>query len=931
MTAKQQGLEIIKKLVNRFKENTIDYKKASYNETLTRRDFIDPFFKALGWDIDNEQGLSESYREVVHEDRLQIEGRSKAPDYSFRLNGGVRLFFVEAKKPNINIKEDIQPAYQVRRYGWTAKLNISLITDFEEFAVYDCNKKPNPNDKPTVARVEYFRYEDYEKNWDFLWNTFSKEAVLEGKLERYFAQNIDKKGIATVDKEFLKSLDEWRTLLAETISKENKKNDEDELNFVVQQTLDRIIFLRIAEARDIEPYGSLKAGIKTGNYFENLLKLFQEADQKYNSGLFDFKKDKISGKIKISNQTIKTIITNLYYPESPYAFSVLSVEILGSAYEQFLGKTITINDKGKAIIALKPEIRKAGGVYYTPQYVVDYIVENTIGKLISQNKKEKNNTPTEVANIKIVDPACGSGSFLLGAYQFLLTWHLNYYLKNPKEAKKNNALTPTNILTTSEKKKILLNNIFGVDIDTNAVEVTKLSLLLKCMEGETGASIEHQKKVFNDRVLPTLDSNIQSGNSLIDIDYYENQMDFGEERKIKPFSWKKAFPSVFKNGGFDAVIGNPPYLSTKRGFAEKKEINTYFKNNYKVASGQFDAYTIFTEKAIKLLSKTGFWGFIIPKPILTNENMTVVRNIILNSGSIVNIGDFDRPFPDANVEAVVICQSIAKNKNNEISIYNYLNQSNTIVNQRTFDTTPNNSFVVNNNVETELLLKKIEKDKILFGKLTTALLRGIEAGKKDECIFNYKKNKNCKPFLRGQDVSRYNIDRNNLFVEVDAINSTKFKKASLYETKKLMIRRVGSELQATMDKDFYWNLNTIYNVQLIESNYEFMLGVFNSKLISFWFKRKFVFEDKLFPYVRVSQLETIPFPKITKETQKSQDQIVVCVEQLLLLYKELQGVSLESKQAFIKNKIAFNEDKINTLVYKLYELTDEEIHMIEKT
>ena len=375
MITKETALLKVQELVKRFNEQLPAYKKTEYNETQTRRDFIDPFFKALGWDIDNEQGFAESYREVIHEDRVKVGKATKAPDYSFRI-GGIRKFFVEAKKPSVLIKDDIQPAYQVRRYGWSAKLNVSIITDFEEFAIYDCNKKPNPTDKTSTSRIKYITFNEYEKEWDFLWNTFSKEAVNKGFFDTFVKGTANKKGTDTVDKEFLKSLDDWRTLLAETISKENKELDEDELNFVVQQTLDRIIFIRICEDRSIEPYGSLQDSIKIGDYYQNLLQLFKQADDKYNSGLFDFKKDKISHKIQINNKTLKTIITQLYYPESPYEFSVLSVEILGSAYEQFLGKTITINNRGKAVIELKPEVRKAGGVYYTPQYIVDYILTN---------------------------------------------------------------------------------------------------------------------------------------------------------------------------------------------------------------------------------------------------------------------------------------------------------------------------------------------------------------------------------------------------------------------------------------------------------------------------------------------------------------------------------------------------------------------------
>ena len=653
MTNKEIGFKKIQELVTRFSEQLTAYKKSDYNETQTRRDFIDPFFKALGWDIDNEQGFAESYREVIHEDRVKVGTATKAPDYSFRLSGGQRLFFVEAKKPSVLIKDDIQPAYQVRRYGWSAKLNVSVITDFEEFAIYDCTKKPIPTDKTSVARVKYITYNDYISEWDFLWNTFSKEAVLKGSFDKFIGGNANKKGTATVDKEFLNSLDQWRTLLAETISKENKQLDEDELNFVVQQTLDRIIFLRICEDRSIEPYGRLKECLNHGDYYENLLLEFKQADDKYNSGLFNFKKDQISHQLKINNKTLKTIISQLYYPECPYEFSVLSVEILGSAYEQFLGKTITINSKGKAVIELKPEVRKAGGVYYTPQYIVDYIVLNTIGKLCEKK------TPKEVAEIKIVDPACGSGSFLIGAYQFLLNWHKDYYIQNPN---KKNPLTPEGNLTTPEKKKILLNNIFGVDIDTNAVEVTKLSLLLKCMEGETQASIAHQMKMFNERVLPTLDDNIKSGNSLIDTDYYDTQLDFGEERLIKPFSWQKAYPTIFKNDGFDVVIGNPPYIGVK---LQDRHLKDYVRVKYHHSKGA-DIYVAFIEKGLDIINSKGTLGYIVPNKFFGADYGKLIRKEFKENYQITTILDEkdNKVFHDALISCIAL--TITKKGNDNI-------------------------------------------------------------------------------------------------------------------------------------------------------------------------------------------------------------------------------------------------------------------------
>ena len=355
---------------------------------------------------------------------------------------------------------------------------------------------------------------------------------------------------------------------------------------------------------------------------------------------------------------LKSKRPELYYPESPYEFSVLSVEILGSAYEQFLGKQIKVDKAHRAHIEEKPEVRKAGGVYYTPQYVVEYIVKNTIGKLI------ENKTPKEIGKLKIVDPACGSGSFLIGAYQYLLDWHKNYYSDNGKISKgnKGNPLTPEGNLTTAEKKRILLSNIFGVDIDVNAVEVTKLSLLLKCMEGETQASIANQMKLFNERVLPTLDSNIKDGNSLVDTDFYSSQLDFGEEKKIKPFDWSKGFPEVFKQGGFDVVIGNPPYIRIQSLIENSPSQGEYFRRQYKAASkGNYDIYVIFIEQSLKIINERGCVGFILPHKFFTAQYGEGIREVLLSKNVIEEIIHFGHQQVFANATTYT-CILILQNK-----------------------------------------------------------------------------------------------------------------------------------------------------------------------------------------------------------------------------------------------------------------------------
>ncbi len=919
MISKQEAYNEISELVERFTEQFDSYKKSDYNETLTRRDFIDPFFKALGWDIDNKNGYAEAYREVIHEDRVKIGKATKAPDYSFRLVGGKRLFFLEAKKPSVAVKDEIQPAYQVRRYGWSAKLPVSIITDFEEFSVYDCTKKPNPTDKASVARIKYLTFKDYLKEFDFLWDTFSKERVLKGSFDKFVQSDTHKKGTATVDKEFLQSLDSWRTYLATSIAINNKHLDEDEINFAVQQTIDRIIFLRIAEDRSVEPYGALKDTIKSGNFYQNLFHLFQQADDKYNSGLFDFRKDKISKALTIDNKVVKTIVNELYYPESPYEFSVLSVEILGSAYEQFLGKTITIDKAHRAKIEEKPEVRKAGGVYYTPQYVVDYIVKNTVGKLI------ENKTPKEISKIKIVDPACGSGSFLIGAYQYLLDWHKNYYTDNGKISKgnKGNPLTPEGNLTTAEKKRILLNNIFGVDIDVNAVEVTKLSLLLKCMEGETSASISHQMKMFNERVLPTLDENIKSGNSLVDIDFYATQLDFGDEKKIKPFNWQKGFPEVFKQGGFDVVIGNPPYLKLTANNTEAEYLSYYQKTFRSYSGGSSkNLFQLFLERVANISPQ--IFSFIVPEALLTSDSNGKIREILLQNFNLNSIVTFDHfVFDDATIgTTIIVGEKNSKEKTKIVKIDTAQQQS--IVQEiklsKGLDT-----WDVSFDDSSKKFFKKLLSKSKLMGELVE-MSKGMVVKNRND-VLTQTPTKKSLPFLLGNCMQRYTLhyDKYAEYENLEIIGGTRdFKKQTTIP--RLLIRRTGSSLCATYSDKPELVESTLYILRSEKVNLKFLLGLINSKLLSYYLSKRLVTNQQGFPQVLMGQLEQLP---IVSTTEKNQSEIVKLVNQLLQLNQEKTEIKLATKLDQLQSKIDYCENRINQLVYQLYELTEEEIKIVE--
>jgi hypothetical protein len=650
-------------LVDRFERNREAYRSSSYNETQLRREFLDPFFEALGWDVNNRNGYAEAYKDVIHEDAVKVGGATKAPDYSFRI-GGTRKFFVEAKKPSVHIKEDPAPAFQVRRYAWSAKLPLSIVTDFEEFAVYDCRIKPDKADKTSTGRTVYLTYNQYPEKWDDIAAVFSREAILRGSFDKYAESHKSKKGTAEVDDAFLAEIEKWRDLLARNIALRNPSLSTRELNFSVQRTIDRLIFLRICEDRGIEDYGALRSLINGANVYPRLRELYYKADARYNSGLFHFRvekdvaesPDKLTLDLVIDDKPLKEILRHLYYPDSPYEFAVLPSDILGQVYEQFLGKVIRLTAGHQAVVEDKPEVKKAGGVFYTPTYIVEYIVKNTVGKLLDGK------TPKQAEKLKILDPACGSGSFLLGAYQYLLDWHLNWYTENEptKWAKAKQPVIYQGSggewrLTTASRKRVLLNNIYGVDIDSQAVEVTKLSLLLKVLEGETGESINKQLSLFHERALPDLSSNIKCGNSLVGPDFYDQKqlsfIDEEERYRVNIFDWQAEFAEIFKAGGFDAVIGNPPYVRAE----SLVEMKGYLQSHFTSYDSGADLYAFFMEKGVRLLRDNGLFGIIVSSSFLRTRFAAPIRTWLKKNATVERIVDFGGLPVFANAKDTYVC------------------------------------------------------------------------------------------------------------------------------------------------------------------------------------------------------------------------------------------------------------------------------------
>lgn len=670
----EKGKAIIADLVARFDSNKSFYTTSKlYKEEEAKVEFINPMMEALGWDVHNKQGLGPNFKEVVFEESLAVGKETRAPDYSFRL-GGQLIYYLEAKKPSVNIKDDRSPAYQARRYGWSAKIPIVILTDFEELAIYETTSKPKEHERASTNRVLFYTYEEYVDKWEEIYGLFSKEAVLKELFQKFVDDNTSKtkKGTQSIDEEFLKDIEKWRLLLARNIALRNKDLSLDELNLAVQLIIDRIVFFRMAEDRGIERYQTLYKLSESENIYKQLCEVFKKADLKYNSGLFHFSftpdysefVDNITLHLNIDDGVFKEIFADLYYPKSPYEFSVISPEILGNIYENFLGSIIRLTPSHQAKIEQKPEVKKAGGVFYTPQYIADYIVDKTVGELI------KGKSPNQISKLKIVDPACGSGSFLLRAYQKLLDYHLEYYVGLQKPPKEVYYVGKDNVprLTIREKKRILTNNIYGVDIDVNAVEVTKLSLLLKVLEDENKDVLEQQQKLYQEKVLPNLSYNIKCGNSLIKTDIMNQEnLEYDVLLDVNPFNWEHEFPLVFANGGFDAVIGNPPY-----GYHEIHSDITknYLKKKYVSSKGSFEHYFLFYELSLSLLKDGGLHGFIVPVTWISIPSALSLRKFILDNYSIVELNWFNYfVFKNAKVNTLISIIKKSSMKKTNVNVF----------------------------------------------------------------------------------------------------------------------------------------------------------------------------------------------------------------------------------------------------------------------
>ncbi|WGK68348.1 TaqI-like C-terminal specificity domain-containing protein [Candidatus Haliotispira prima] len=987
----------VRALTDKFLQGIHQYKLVEYKEARLRVDFLDPFLRAFGWDLTNEQGLSEASREVVTEASLKIKGHIKAPDYAMKI-GRKRVFYLEAKKPSVDIENSASPAYQVRRYGYTAKLSLCLLSDFEEWAVYDTRTKPDEQETSKHGRVFFCKVDElfaacrvkgFERNIDYLYHYFAKEPVFAGSHSEYSRSNKLKKGQLMVDQDFLGTIELWRDELARALANANTYQNDYMLTDDVQLLIDRILFLRICEDRGSESVGALLDIAGAEAVYAQLVQHFQRAGGKYNSEIFD--RNEALEALELPNATLKKMITGLY-KNNPYAFDAMPVEILGQVYEQFLGKTIRLTASGRAKVEEKPEVRKAGGVYYTPQYIVEYIVENTLGVWLKGRRMET------VRAFRVVDPACGSGAFLLAAYEFLLGWYLKRYTareaveRSLKQGRVYRLAKGQYRLSLDAKKDVLLWHIYGVDIDYQAVEVTKLSLMLKLLEDEDQEDPDALFVASDGKALPNFGKNIQCGNSLVGNDYVgQDLFDLKEQRKINAFDWERSFSEVFEQGGFDCVIGNPPYV---RQELLGDEIKAYLQRNYAVFQGTADLYIYFFEKALRLVKAGGSMSFIVANKWMRARYGENLRRFLCENRlvEIIDFGDLpvfhgattypciikmerDKPkgvFQAANVDTLAF-DSLGKHLSGnrfDCEVSSLENEAWRLTDKKTSD-------LLNKIKGVGIPLERYINKEIYRGILTglnEAFV--IDTETKNRLIAEDKSSEELiKPFLVGKDIKRYAPLENKgqyLIFTKRGLDINKYPAIKRYleqyksqlmpkpkgykgdnwkgrkpgpyqwyeiqdsvnyykefEKTKIIYPNICHRPEFTFDTEHYYTNQKCF---IIPGEDKYLLGILNSSVFFFLFR-------SLLPKLRGNfyepgyvYLKTFPIPQpdlTNTEDKAGYDQLVQLVESRLQLEAQAQSAASKRDVQALAGMVASCEVRINALVYGLYGLNAGEIAEVE--
>ncbi len=953
------AFEKIKTLVATFQAGEERYLSPNYQKAEARKDFIDKLFIALGWDVNHDKQTNPYEQEVKVEPAVSASGQRRA-DYAFHLAPNFRVvrFFVEAKKPYGDIAT-ADNYFQTIRYAWNSDTPLAVVTDFKQFHVLDCRYRPDIGTALNrhIARYHYGEYTDRDKFAEIYW-LFSREAVASGSLEKR-AKELPKPrgkavqrglfpgGYQSIDEAFLDDLDGYRTALARAFKKNNSALDGETLTELVQRTLDRLVFIRFLEDKGIEPQRLVEHFGDRGTAWEDFAAASRRLDGLYNGIVFKRHAILDDNSFQPDDTVFSNICENISRVDSPYDFDAIPIHILGSIYERFLGNVIVATDK-RARVEPKPEVRKTGGVYYTPEYIVRYIVENTVGKLIHGK------TPEQIAEMRFADIACGSGSFLLGVFDLLLDYHGRYYNENPKRARKGDCVAKDGklYLSLSKKREILLNNIYGVDIDFQAVEVCQLSLYLSLLKDETiGSTHQHLLEFAHiakmKKLLPDLGKNIDCGNSLVSFDILDSQLFEGEEElKLNPLNFEDAFPEVMKRGRFDAIVGNPPYRMLQP-HNTPDHVLSYLRSHYIAAEFKIDLFHMFLQRATALLRQGGFLGYIVPTTVLNNVYAETLRGFLMDKCCIEQIAVArGRVFADADVHTTILvlrreaAQDIRENQ--EVLATDQLSEEfaespsfHSRTRQATFGSLPGRIWNIQVNDNNSPLIRRLMSENTPLEKLSK-INRGLITGDRDKYFSKTKRTAQHVPILTGSDVHRYRVDPPSEYILFKRPKTAGgcWDEEMHFSSHKIVVRQISAWPTATILPEPLAVTGNIFTVRAENAETElYLLGILNSRLVGFFWRTLFADFKTSFPQVTIFSLAQVPIREadLSDLAQKERfGEIVTRVKAILAANGDAQRAKADKDRRLYENQCAALDRQIDRLVYELYGLTEEEIQIVEQ-
>lgn len=963
-------------MIDRFGQYARDtYLLPGYQEAEARKDFIDPMFKALGWDVDHEREHNPYEQEVKVErgvrDTLSAQKRA---DYAFYLAPNFRdvRFFVEAKKPSVDLDRSIDAHFQTLRYGYSGNTPLAVLTDFEQIRILDCRLRPHPDTAldQVYKRWNYTDFRDPARFAEFYW-LFSREAHADGSWQRRIDElpkpkggakqrGLFKGGYQAVDASFLAELEEHRTVLAKAFKKADTSLDSDALTEIVQRTLDRLVFLRFLEDKQIETEIGVSHFGKGRGAWADFQAASRRLDNIYNGIVFKRLDPLDDPAFTVDDAAFADVCESLAAENSPYNFDAIPIHILGSIYERFLGSVIRATDK-RAVVEEKPEVRKAGGVYYTPEYIVSYIVAQTVGAQIAGKP------PAEVAKLRFADIACGSGSFLLGVFDELLRHHAGWYNRpeNDKRAKKDGCVRTEDglwRLSLAQRRAILQNNIYGVDIDRQAVEVAQLSLFLKLLEDERATSarqyqLDYARDANLKKLLPDLSSNIVCGNSLIEWDVSGLlALDFDEERRLNPLDFKTEFRPVMSSGGFDVIVGNPPYEviekeRSKASWPHQAFVEAVKRSaDYEAAlGGKLNMFRFFTVRAISLLKKGGSAAMIVPLSLLADISCAKTRMHLFRALRPVEIDCFPqkdiaskRVFRDAKLSTMIFAGQLEAEDQGQADINLRVYPWNSFEDQPRSAALRLSELAVLDPKNLPVPLVGDDQWQLcrkLHGNPQSRRLSELDGvsvtrGEINQTIYRkfISNNPQHERLVKGAEIARYQIRQKLSQGQQEWFDESAFLEANSARTA-INNRRIATQRITGVDERlrivcaiipagayFADSTNSVVVTDDAVMSIEFILAFLNSRLMQWRFKLTSTNNN-----VGTNELEALPIV-IAGEVQ--QDRIISLVKQMLAAKQQEAAASGHAKEIAAR-KCAALDRQIDALVYELFDLTDDEIALVE--